>query len=1231
MPEMVLIDSSHWLSEQADESQIHDLLTGAGFADWKAADRCLHRLAAMPGQRKALARILDHLLQALSNAADADRVLIDIERFAQNYKSELPLLPYLQEYPRAIEVLVTLFSGSRFLAEILLRTPEQFERLVEHKRLAQLKGVDELSAEAQAMLISIESIPDRLDALRGYQRQELLRIGTCDLLGLFDLPTVTRQLSNLADALVRVCLTVAADLSFHSGKPTGGFAVMALGKMGGQELNYSSDIDLLFLSRSTKTEYQRLGERLIEALARITAEGFLYRVDMRLRPWGKDGSLVASLESYAIYLTRHARSWEKQALLKARFIAGDEQVGKDFLTLAQPLLFGNALEAIRQDVHAMKQRTEAYLREKGRSWGEVKLGEGSIRDVEFVAQFLQLAYGASCPEILTPNTLHALDLLKRQDLLKFDEHRVLTESYIFLRTIEHHLQMMDYQQTYTLPGDPKALTQLAQRLGFQAGFQGPQARDLFIDRYEQHVSAIRKIYLHYVGNQDMEISSSHPSVANAPNLSQHLVRMDPSYAAAFTRDEINHHAALVERLAADHLVEVEAVPLDGGDWRVTIVAYDFPGELSLICGLLFLYKLNIESGLVFTYNPLDSSQSGNQVHNTRRIIVDVFTVRFVNGNIPENIWHEYANSLEQLLRLMQAGEQSEAHGELAKRVAARLSETASSTTPLYPIEAIIDNEAAEKYTVLRISAQDTIGFLYELTNALAFHQIYISQVRVESQGSRVSDTLYVTDADGKKITEAGKQRELRAAIVLIKHFTHLLPYSANPESAQLHFREFIEKLFQQTGWPDEVTSLERPEVLRALAQVLGVSDFMWEDFLRMQYENLFPVVRDIDDLAIQKPRNVLEHELEGFLSAPPDQFQDPIYGTGWRAAINAFKDRELFRIDMRNILGYTEAFDQFSHELTELVEIVVQKTAHLVEEELFAQYGIPLQEDGQACPLSICALGKCGGRELGFASDIELMFVYAGKGQTAGPRVITASEFYEKLVQLFLSAIRARREGIFHIDLQLRPYGKAGSMAVSLGAFSNYFHPQGPAWAYERQALVKLRPIGGDADLGREIQALRDGFVYHGEPFDATAMRAMRERQIRHLVAGGTFNAKYSPGGLLDVEYLVQGLQITHGHLDPGLRLTNTREAMAALAEGGYIPPEDYARLRKALTFLRWLINTLRVVRGNAKDLTVPPYGSDEFEYLTRRLRYGKDINRLRDELARFTNDVQEINRKLLP
>ena len=280
--------------------------------------------------------------------------------------------------------------------------------------------------------------------------------------------------------------------------------------------------------------------------------------------------------------------------------------------------------------------------------------------------------------------------------------------------------------------------------------------------------------------------------------------------------------------------------------------------------------------------------------------------------------------------------------------------------------------------------------------------------------------------------------------------------------------------------------------------------------------------------------------------------------------------------------------------------------------------------------LCVAALGKCGGRELGFASDIELMFVYEGGGETTGPKVITAAEFYEKLVVEFTRAIRARREGIFEIDLQLRPYGKAGSLAVSLDAFRRYFAPSGPAWNYERQALVKLRPIAGDEALGRELSALCAEYAFSGAAFDVAAMRAMRERQLRHLVTPGTINAKYSQGGLAELEYIVQGLQITHGAADPSLRVTNTGEAIARLAAAGVISAENGVRLGDALLFLHQLINALRMVRGNTRDLTVPAEESEEFAYLARRLGYGDDPNRLGVTISEHMTWVQRLGARLL-
>ncbi len=1237
------------LNEQLNESQARELLAEVNFRDWPTVFRCLHRLNKISANRELWANLLPKLHVALTNAANPDRVLINFERFAQNAPNPFELFNYLDQNQRAIEVLITLFAGSQFLTEILLRHPHYFTQLMELKRLAQRKSAAQLYMETQEKITPFiylqynekASYNEKgeevaLDALRRFQRWEFLRIGICDLLNLLNLQTVTLQLSHLAQSLVQVCLNLAA-FQCRSSLPTDednklpNFVVIAMGKLGGEELNYSSDIDLLFLVDSNPMAYQKLGQLLIDALTRATAEGFLYRVDMRLRPWGRGGALVSSTESHLNYLRQHAGLWERQALLKAHVIAGDKVLGKQFLQQVEALPFDVTSETVRAEIHTLKQRIEDKLRLSGRSWGEVKSGEGSIRDIEFVVQYLQLVYGQQHRYVRTPNTLDALDRLLGGNLLPPDQHRVLTDGYVFLRTVEHYLQLMDYRQTHTLPSDPESLHHLAQRLGFKTG-------EDFVNRYQEHTIVIRQVYEQYLELHPAKTKSRGDQLMAAQAITQHLRRMHPSYATTFSEHDIEQHTIMAARLNNHHLVEVETTPLYNGDWRVTIVAYDYIGELSLICGLLFTYGFNILDAEVFSYQRQTDFglQEGNlkasfeiPIQNSKPKIVDVFTVRpsiqasefhFTQANL--EIWERYTQDLAAFLQKLNLKQQREVQGELAKRVALTLKKFAGGTPKLSPIDIEIDNSDA-RHTVLHIYAPDTIGFLYEFTNALALGGINIRRMTAISIGNRIHDTLYVTDAHGQKITAPQKQRELRVATALIKHFTHLLPNAPNPESALLHFRELIGQLFRRPNWPDEISSLERPEVLDTLARLLGVSDFLWNDFLRMQHANLFPIVQDTDSLAMGKSKTKLQAELEVELNVNPSDFDTQ------RQRLNAFKDREMFRIDMRQILGHIPEFGQFSAELTDLAEVVVERVYHLCLAKLQTQFGTPGNENGQPSPLSICALGKFGGRELGFASDIELMFIFAGNGQTNGQRVITTSEFYTKLVQEIDLTIQAKQDGIFELDLRLRPYGKAGSMAVSLDAFHRYFATDGDAWPYERQALIRLRPVAGDAALGDKIIKLRDQFVYTGEPFDVAAMQAMRERQLRHSVTAGTINAKFSPGCLVDIEYLIQGLQITYGQQNPHLRHPNSYQAMLGLSVADIITPDDYSQLLQAHIFLRRLINALRMARGNAKDLTVPSANSEEFAFLARRLNYG-DPTQFLSDLTHYTSQVQEINGRLL-
>ena len=263
----------------------------------------------------------------------------------------------------------------------------------------------------------------------------------------------------------------------------------------------------------------------------------------------------------------------------------------------------------------------------------------------------------------------------------------------------------------------------------------------------------------------------------------------------------------------------------------------------------------------------------------------------------------------------------------------------------------------------------------------------------------------------------------------------------------------------------------------------------------------------------------------------------------------------MFRVDLRHITRRI-GFRAFSEELSALAQVVVGEAAAPSYEVQESRFGIPIMEDGRPCPWCICALGKFGGRELGFGSDVELLVVYEAEGRTNGATSLVNSNCFEDLVRTFLTTLTARREGIFEIDLRLRPYGGSSALATSLAGFDRYYSEDGDARQFERMAFVKLRPVAGDPELGRRLVESHDAFVYSGRPLDPENVRHLRRRQATELVPPGSVSAKYNPGGLVDIEYFVQARQIASGHRDPAIRVTNTLDAIERLAEGRHLTPE---------------------------------------------------------------------------
>jgi len=1141
----------------------------------------------------------------LAESPSADASLVGLERLVRAVPDRRELFWQLLHSPRAIEVLLTIFAASPYLTDLLLCEPALLSQLTQPQLLRDLRSRPEFFDTAMLAVNSATTANERAIALRDFQHGELLRIGVCDFLGLFDLRSVTNQLSLLADATVQAALQMIDQLtrSVSEGERSSGndrnwssrtlrvtsaaepvgFAVLALGKLGGEELNYSSDIDLVFVCEGDPARFQELAQRLSKVLSDVTSHGILYRVDLRLRPWGNAGPLVVSVETYLDYLRIQAQLWERQALLKARVIAGDFAVGQRFLEQALPLIFNASAEDVRRSVWQAKQRIEQDLKRKGKAAGEVKLGVGTIRDIEFVVQCLQLQHGRDMSSIRSINTLDGLVRLAESGFVRADEYRELTSAYLLFRVIEHSLQLKHSRQTHSLPNDPAELELLARRLDFASAEQ-------LEAHFQQHRSAVRRIFEKYVGGgSDSRLVNAESSPGGT--------------ASSIAGFEAEHRlqSRLWSRLSGDNPLIVDWRPTSANLGTVTIAGFDQLGDLSMMCGLLFVSGFDIVEGDVFT-----EERSVDSSHPLRFVNSFVVRQRAVlpqasgGGQSPEvsegtppllggfaplaRLDVDLQRELLDLLNQARTVGRREAQARLAKRVSEALS-TARPAGPVpSPVEIEFDNHSHPEMTLIRIASDDTSGFLYELTNSLTLLGIDIRQMSIHTDSSRVRDTLLVTDDSGRKLLDEKRQQVLRTAVVLIQHFTDLLPQSPDPEAALLHFQELLERELLEPDWLTRLTSLQRPEVLGALAKLLGVSDLFWEDFLRLQHASLFPVVTDIVGLRMQKSRDSLTAELVTEL-ASTSTFSESC------DRLNAFKDREMFRIDMRHVTGIVPDFIDFSHELTDLAETVIVAACDLAEREVIARRG----RVQRACDPTYCvaALGKLGGRELGFASDIELLFVFDGPAP---------SEFCERLVETFQQTIVAKRAGIFQIDLRLRPHGRAGNLAVSLDEFTRYFDTDGPAWPFERQSLIKLRPIAGNAAFGETVLRRRDELLFGSVRWEVAPVRAMRERQVRQHVQAGTFHAKLSPGALVDIEYLVQLLQLTLGQRHPSLLIPSTLDALAELSREKLIPSNAAEPLREAYLFFRRLIDALRMARGTADDLTLPPAGSEELTGLARRL-----------------------------
>ena len=1202
---------------EAEFEQNCRLLAEADFPDPESAIRSLMRLReaslAVPHEkdtqddtRLGWYRTLNRIFL---EAPFPNAVVEAVDKFVVRSDPPTEAFVLFQETPRSLEVLARLACGSPFLTQTLLDQPEALRELTTERRTAAMKSREEFVAEAEAAISGCADPEQKLAALRCFQKREILRIGMCDAFGLLDLKFVTLQISLLADSMVRICLRIACT---EHGSDRSPFCVIALGKHGGEELNYSSDIDLILIGRSDQ-QAAKIARGLIVGLSQKMKTGFLYRVDMRLRPWGDAGALVCSQETYEDYLANHAEAWEKQALLKARIVAGPELPGREFLQRLPQLLFAVTKTEVIDSVRSMKEKIESRLRRKGQLEIEVKLGSGSIRDIEFLVQALQLIHGRQSPQLASPNTLDALVRLAEFDVLDALVYRQLREGYIFLRTIEHALQLLHNQQTHELPAGEDQRQWLARRMDY------PDANTL-LARFNDHRRAIRRAFDDNFSPIESTQRSEALKVADETAGSGQSVLQ-----TFFHRRSASESPTLVQRdleIGSICRVEVCVADEDESQLVVSIAASQGAGVMSMICGVFFANYLDIREGDAL-HGP-GRNRFGLRVRSGHFLGVFLCERAALNSSSEVvDLATVIERELKGLLLLQQEDRDSDLRAALLDMFCNRVVDLPRRGRPIDDPVVTVSESCNGAPNVMQIAADDTFDFLFEVSNAVSICGFRIRRAEIGQADGRICDTLHITEADGIPVSRPERIEELQTAVILIKQFTNWLPTTNDPHQALLRFRDLLHLLLQESQWQSRAETLRQPEVLRAVSRVLGISRYLWEDFLRVQTGKLLPLLTDPVQLRSRILRTDLELELQPLLESASTLDRAV-------AVLNEYKDHHLFRIDLRHVLGYCGVFGEFGIEITELAEIVVDAAARLAFDDLTARHGKPLMANGAECPFVIAALGKFGGIEMGFASDIEMFVVFQEDCQTDGQSKISGAVFFERLVQQLTETIQSRHKGIFEVDLRMRPYGQAGSPAISMETFGKYFAAGGEAWPYERQSLVKLRCVCGDSDFAKTLVTTCHSVIYGTSGFDFDAMRAMREQQIRQLVRGGTINAKLSDGGLVDCEYAVQALQMTFGVKHPELRTSNTLAAIDAACELGLLGERDHASAMSAYVFLRQLIDCLRMARGNAQDLTIPAQGSADYQLLEKRMQTVHDsplkLEMLEEHLAavrRFADRVE--------
>ena len=457
-----------------------------GFEDVHSARRALEDLTSGITRRsKMMHQILPLMLDWLSLSPDPDMGLGQLRTLLAHTPDHSALVTLLQSNPLAGERLCRLLGTGRLLGALIDRIPEFVPRLADDRRLEDIRNADAATTRLIGLLDSRPDPDSKLGTVRRFVRRRKLRIAARDVLGAVSIPATIGSLADSGDA------AVAGSLHIIAGPDTAGFSVVAMGKWGGRELSYESDLDLMYVF-ADDTDRDR-AFRTATGLSRILSEpskhGEAYLLDAGIRPEGKNGPLARSLESYRRYYNEWSEPWELLALIRARPVAGDRDLCERFTEMIGPIVWQDRISPeVLHGIRNVKARVETERIPPGEDPDyHLKLGRGSISDVEFLTQMLQLQHGGPNPDLRVTGTLEALRRLRQAEHLTAAEHRALEDAYLFCTRVRLRLHLQTGRVSESLPTDQRSLARVATSLGYD------RAADLR-DHYRRVTRRARQVF-----------------------------------------------------------------------------------------------------------------------------------------------------------------------------------------------------------------------------------------------------------------------------------------------------------------------------------------------------------------------------------------------------------------------------------------------------------------------------------------------------------------------------------------------------------------------------------------------------------------------------------------------------------------------------------------------------------------------------------------------------------------